>query len=175
MRKLLKPVVLVLFFLVTGTFAWRTFTGYTEKQKIIRARETLPAAGFTSLRGDQVNLHDFGNLKPIIIIYFHPECEHCRYEAAEIGQHAGDFDKCQLVMVTPDDSLLRIEAFCEQTHLWEIGNIEILTDKRNSFHEVFGKTAIPSVFIYNTKRKLVRYFTGETKTEAIINAIIQSK
>jgi peroxiredoxin len=175
MKRLLKPVVLVLFFLVTGLFTWRIYTGYAKKQKIARAREMLPAACFASLRGNQVNLHDFGNLKPVIIIYFHPECEHCRYEAAEIGQHACDFEKCQLVMVTSDDSLARIEAFCANNQLWEVGNIEILTDKQNRFQEVFGKTAIPSVFIYNTERKLVRFFMGETKTDAIINSIIQDQ
>lgn len=171
MRRLLKQVVLALFFLAIGMFTWHFFKGYAEKRRIIRARENLPDAVFTSLLEEQVNLHDFGNLKPIVIIYFHPECEHCRYEAAEIGQHAGDFEKCQLIMVTPDDSLPRIEAFCEQYQLGEVDNIEILTDKHNRFREVFGKTAIPSVFIYNSGGKLVRVFSGETKTEAIINSI----
>jgi peroxiredoxin len=171
MRKVLKPVVVALFFLIAGISIWRIFTGYTEKQKITGTREFLPAAGFASLQGDPVNLHDFGNLKPMVIIYFHPECEHCRYEAAEIGQNAADFGKCQLVMVTPDDSLPRIKAFCTENHLWEVDNIEILTDKKNHFPGFFGKTGIPSVFVYNTERKLIRFFRGETKIEAIINSI----
>lgn len=175
MRKYLKVTGFILFMLAAGSLIYLVISGYIKKKETADRIKTLPSAGFVSLEGDSVNLHDFDNKKPLVIIYFHPECEHCRYEAAEIGQHADDFEKCQLVMVTPDDSLQRIEAFCEQAQLWEVDNIEILTDERNCFYEVFGKTAIPSVFIYNTEHKLVRYFRGETKTEAIINSITQNQ
>jgi len=53
--------------------------------------QTLPNAKFVSLLSDSVMLADFDNNKTLVLVYFHPECEHCRYEAEEIGINAPEF------------------------------------------------------------------------------------
>lgn len=148
----------------------KIYKGYSSKKEAEQRIQVLPDASFHSLSGIPVNLNDFDKTRPLVIIYFHPECEHCQYEAQEIGQNTAAFNHCQMVMVTPDDSLQRVENFCSEYHLWELDNIEILLDTENRFQKVFGKAIIPSVYIYTTNRKLSKNFYGETKPEAIISA-----
>lgn len=156
--------------LLTGFMLQKVGKGYIERKDAETRIQTLPSVLFKSLSETPVNLHDFDQTTPLVIIYFHPECEHCRYEAQEIGQNAPAFHHFQLVMITPDDSLQRVEEFCSEYHLWELENLEILLDTENQFKKVFGNAVIPSVYIYATNRKLIKNFFGETKPEAIIHA-----
>jgi len=171
MKKLFKAILIAVISIIGGFLTYQTIKGYNEKKEAEKRIQTLPQAEFVSLTGKEVNLHDFDPEKPMVIIYFHPECDHCHYEAREIGQNAAAFRHCQVVMVTSDDSLKRVENFCAEYHLWELNNIEVLHDPNHRFKKVFGKAVVPSVYIYNSNRKLKRYFPGETKPEAIISEI----
>lgn len=171
MKKLLKTILIAVISIIGGFLTYHTVKGYNEKKEAERRIQTLPQAEFISLTGKEVNLHDFDPEKPMVIVYFHPECDHCHYEAQEIGQNAAAFKHCQVVMVTSDDSLKRIENFCAEYNLWELNNIEVLIDSNNRFKKIFGKALVPSVYIYDSARKLKRYFPGETKPEAIISEI----
>lgn len=168
MKIILKSTLVAVILVVGGFLTYQTILGFSEKREAEKRIQTLPQAEFVSLTGKEVNLHDFDPEKPMVIVYFHPECDHCHYEAQEIGQNAGAFNHCQVIFVTSDDSLKRIENFCAEYHLWELSNIEVLLDPNNQVKKVFGKAVVPSVYIYNSNRKLKRYFPGETKPEAII-------
>lgn len=171
MRKIAKYFVIALAVFVFGFLVVRITDEYSEKKEVEKRIQTLPAAEFVSLSGERVDLHDFDPKKHMVIVYFHPECDHCHYEAQEIGQNVNAFNNCQLVMVTSDDSLKRIENFCSEYHLWDIDNFDVLIDKENQFKKVFGKAVIPSVYIYDENQKLTKRFFGETKPEAIIMEI----
>ncbi|MBN1986333.1 MAG: redoxin domain-containing protein [Prolixibacteraceae bacterium] len=170
MRRIVKYLIIVIIGFTVGFLIVHIINRYGEKKEAETRIQSLPCVSFNSISGIPVNLHEFDQTKPLIIIYFHPECEHCRYEAREIGQNAPAFHHFQLVMVAPDDSLQRVEKFCSETHLWELENLEILLDTENQFKKVFGNAVIPSVYIYATNRKLIKIFFGETKPQAIINA-----
>ena len=173
MRKILKYSLIIALVLVLGYLIVKISAGYKNKKEAEARIQTLPDTEFFSLTGDLVNLQSFDKTKPMVIIYFHPECEHCLYEAKEIGLNATAFKNCQLIMITADDCIQRVEQFCAEYNLWEIDNVEILLDKENQFKKVFGKAVIPSVYIYDNNRKLKKQFLGETKTEAIIGEIVK--
>jgi peroxiredoxin len=168
MKIILKSTLVAVILVVGGFLTYQIIKGFNEKKEAERRIQNLPQAEFVSLTGEEVNLHDFDPGKPMVIVYFHPECDHCHYEAKEIGQNAAAFNHCQVVLVTSDDSLKRVENFYNEYHLWELTNIEVLLDPYNRFKKVFGKAVVPSVYIYNSNRKLKRQFLGETKPEAII-------
>lgn len=171
MKKYLKYILLVLFLLVLGWFTYSVFKDYNKKKEVESRIQTLPNAKFLSLNQQTINLMDFNEEMPLVLIYFHSECEYCQYEAQEIGQNAIAFENCQLVMITSDDSIPRVEDFCNKHHLWELENFEVLLDLDNQFKRTFGKAIIPSVYIYGADRKFKKYFLGETKPQAIISAI----
>ena len=171
MRKTIKYLLLVFLLLVGGFLIYQVVIGYVAKKEAETRIQTLPNVEFVSLTGDLVDLHSFDKTKPLVIIYFHPECEHCQYEAKEIGQNAKAFEHCQLVMITRDDSIQRVNDFISKYNLFEVDNIEILLDNKNQFKKTFGKALIPSVYIYDKSQKLKKQYLGETKQEAIISEI----
>lgn len=171
MRKAIKYLVIVTIGFIVVYLVVQVSSKYNEKKEVKIRIQTLPDVVFTSVLGDSISLHEFDSNRSLVLIYFHPECEHCQYEAKEIGLRADEFNNCQLVMVTPDDSLARIEKFCEEYQLWEIDNIEVLLDRESKFELTFGKAVLPSVYIYDKGQKLKKQFLGETKPEAIVAEI----
>lgn len=171
MRKIIKYLVIVTIGFVVAYLIAQVISKYNEKKEVEIRIQTLPDVTFTSVFGDSISLKDFDSTRSLILIYFHPECEHCQYEAKEIGLRADEFNDCQLVMITPDDSLVRIEKFCEQYHLQEVDNLEVLLDQKGKFEQTFGNAILPSVYIYDKDQKLKKQFLGETKPEAIIAEI----
>lgn len=171
MRSIIKYLVILILGFVVGYLIVHIINRYGEKKEAESRIQTLPDVAFNSLTGIPVNLQSFDQSKPLALVYFHPECEHCQYEAQEIGQNAATFSNCQLVMITHDDSLQRVKSFCETNNLWEVDNIEVLIDTGNQFKTVFGKAVIPSVYIYGTDRKLKKQYLGETRIDLILAAI----
>jgi peroxiredoxin len=100
------------------------------------------------------------------IFYFNADCEHCQYEAREISKNIKLFKSAQIVMVSTN-TLAQIKQFGKQYQL-NYPNITLLQDPKHEFSKWFGKSSIPSVYIYNSNHQLVREYQGETKIEAIV-------
>ncbi|MCY1722667.1 redoxin domain-containing protein [Prolixibacteraceae bacterium Z1-6] len=170
MRKIVKYAIILIIGFIFGYLLVNIIGGYSDKKEAEARIQTLPEVDFLSFYGDSVSLHSFDPTKPLLLVYFHPDCEHCQYEAQAISQTSHALNECQLVMVTADDSLQRVKRFCNTNQLWEVNNIEVLIDTENKFKPTFGKAVIPSIYIYEN-RKLTQQFLGETKIESILNAL----
>ena len=119
------------------------------------------------------NLKKLDNFKlntPSVFIAFHPECEHCQYEAKSLNERHNDLKKAQIIMFTSaKDSL--VQVFAHSFGLDTIDNIKVISDEKNEMRTAFGVKAIPTIFIYDAKRKLVKQYNGETKVDAVIKAL----
>lgn len=171
MRKFLKYLLLALLLIVCFWLVTRTYQSYQSKKEAAERVQTLQHVCFELLTGGTVCIDEFDSRKPTFIIYFHPECEHCQYEASEIGKQSEQFAKANMILITPDDSTKRVEAFAAKYHLWEVDNLVVLLDRNHQFLKSFGTAVFPSVFIYEADKKLLKIYKGEVKMEAIINCI----
>lgn len=171
MRKFLEYLLLALL-LVSGCWlGTRTYQRYQSKKEAMERVQTLQHACFESLTGGQICVDEFDARKPTVIIYFNPGCEHCQYEASEIGKQAEQFEKANMILISPDDSVKRVEAFATMYHLWEVDNLVVLLDRNQQFLKSFGTAVFPSVFIYGADKKLIKMYKGEVKIEAIIGSL----
>jgi thioredoxin-related protein len=104
---------------------------------------------------------------PSVFIAFHPECEHCQYEAKSINERHNDLENVNIVMFTvANDSMTK--AFSKQYGLDSLKNVQIIADTTKEMEKIFGVKTIPTVFIYSAKNQLVKRYDGETKIEAIL-------
>lgn len=173
MKQVIKRLLLLVLVSVITYGVYVVAASYIEKKEIEAAIQILPNGQFTSLNNEVVALHDYKGM-PVVIVYFHPECEHCHYEAQALRLNKDALLNTQLVMITHDDSLARVNQFVNQHQLYDLEFIDILLDKNDAFYNTFGTTTVPSVFIYDSKRQLQKKYLGETKPEAIIAALSQN-
>ena len=130
-------------------------------QKALTA--TMPVSN--SLKGLKENT-------PSVFIAFHPECEHCQYEAKSINERHNDLENVNIVMFTvANDSMTK--AFSKQYGLDSLKNVHVLAHTTREMERLFDVKTIPTVFIYNAQNQLVKRYNGETKIEAILKHVQQ--
>ena len=166
--KYLISIVLLATGIWLGRYNWKS---YQSKKEIGNLIQTVQHCCFESLAGREMCIDEFNPGQPTVIIYFHPECEHCQYEASEIGNSSDQFEKANMILITADDSIARIEDFAMRYHLWEVDNLTILLDRKKIFKNHFGTTIVPSIFIYGPDRKLLKMWKGEIQMKAVISTI----
>ena len=171
MKKFIKYLIGAIFITTACFLATRTYQSIKTKNEINEKIKTLQHCCFKTLNGGQTCVDEFDSKKTTVIIYFHPECEHCQYEDSEIGKQAEQFAKANMILITPDDSIKRVKAFAVKYRLEEVDNLTILLDRNSQFKNQFGTSIFPSVFIYGSDKKLLKVYKGEIKIEAIINSI----
>jgi len=171
MRILVKYLMLSILLTTAGWLVFCTINSYMTRKTVMEKIQTLQHCCFKSMRGGQICLDEFNPNQPTVILYFHPECEHCQYEAAEIGRQPKQFAVANLIMITPDDSLKRITAFADRFNLWQVDNLVVLFDRKGQFKFLFGTSVVPSIFIYDANKQLMKQFVGEVKMEVVLKMI----
>ncbi len=165
-RKIILINIIALF--VYGSIYMVYHIVKTRKQNQVTTvtKQTLPNFTFYNLDSIATSNNFITKNNPVCIFYFNADCEHCQYEAKEISKNIALFKDTQIVMVS-FNTIAEIKKFAQQYRL-NYPIITFLQDPKYEFHEWFGKTSVPAVFIYNAQHKLVKEYHGETKIEAIV-------
>jgi peroxiredoxin len=142
------------------------------KQKAITA--ILPTFNFQDSKGKVIDNNALQKSTPSVFIAFHPECEHCQYEAKSINERHNDLENVNVVMFTVAIDSLTM-AFSRQYGLDSLKNVHVLSDTTKAMEKLFDVNGIPTIVIYNAQNQLVKRFNGETKIEAIIKYTVGSK
>ncbi|MDR2563919.1 MAG: redoxin domain-containing protein [Prevotellaceae bacterium] len=106
------------------------------------------------------------------VIFFNPGCEHCEYEGRELAARRSEFAASNVLMVSsaPRDSIMN---YRRRHGFDDIPNFYTACDSAYASLAFFDVKGIPTVFIYDTERKLVKTFRGEVKIDALLPFVYQ--
>jgi thiol-disulfide isomerase/thioredoxin len=164
MRGALKIAMLLV---LCALMAWLVYRISVKTERINNTRnqrQTLPSAIFTELGGGTYTVgttrHD-----SLILVYFNPDCGHCRDFGTAVNQLANRFENHFFVWVSPSpDSLIGIY----QTELLpNLPNSILLRDTANAFYQAFGYQTVPSVLVYH-HRQLFAAYQGDVKPDLLL-------
>jgi hypothetical protein len=142
----------------------KTLTAQAQRSKIEAQSTQRPAKlPFAALAPFQYP----PNNQPSVIFFFHPDCEHCSYEARAIKKELAAFGEAQLIWVSTADTT-SVGQFAQDQKLAGLPNVHWMSDTARVFDEVFGPSSVPSVWIYNPKGQLTKHYKGETKPAALL-------
>ena len=99
--------------------------------------------------------------KPIIIIYFSPECNHCEKLMKELFKQPADFRKASIAMITylPVE---RVSKFVKDYNLSKYPNIYAGTEGTSFFVRNYYKiTDMPFAALYTKNGDLVKSYSKE--------------
>lgn len=165
MRKIILGVIIVVFVLV-ALFLISGIVNKIQKQKQISEKiARLPSFSFMTLTNEAFNSSEIRK-GPVLVIRFHPECEHCQYEISELLKSKIPSSGILVLMVSsanPDS----IRKLFSQFNLSDYPTIIPLVDTSYIFGDIFGSDIVPSNYIYDKELDLVKVFFGEVKTETI--------
>lgn len=123
-----------------------------------QAADKLPAFGMTMSNGRYFTAADIPKGRPVLLIYFAPDCDHCHTLMNAFFQRAPEFEKAEVIMVTfkPVSELTAFEQ-AYQTFLYS--NIKVGTEGNTAYLRMFYKLQnTPFTALYNREGKLVKSY-----------------
>ena len=171
MKKILAAGIIIVIMGLT-TFLLIGIAGKMQKNKIMKERiKSLPVFSFRTLN-DTIFRSDQLKEGPVLILFFHPECEHCQYQITTLfNNNVIPSGLCVLLISNAEKEGIR--KFMEENNLLQYPGLTALADETYSFRNYFGTEIVPAIFIYNKELKLVRYFQGEVRPETILKYLRQ--
>jgi len=151
----------LLIFLIGGTMI-RKVKADEAAEKI----RSLPDVVMTDIWGNVFRTDQITS-GPLLITFFHPECDHCRYEISSLLDSGLPDSQLALLLVSYADRA-EIQSFMHQLDIVEGSPLHILHDSDFKMSELFGADIMPSNFIYNDSLQLVKIFKGSTRPEAMM-------
>ena len=164
----MKQFLLLIVFIITALFATAqkdTSANSLSKFKAIPAFTvcTVPdSIAFTN--------KDLLKNKPLIIMFFSPDCEHCQKETKELLAYKEELKNIQILMVSPG-SYSMIKQFYQEYALSTMPNIKLGNDLNYALGSIYQLRTFPSMFIYDQSGKLAKAFVGNIGVPAILDAV----
>ena len=114
--------------------------------------------------------------KPVMFIYFGPDCPHCQHLMSEMEKNMEPFKDIQIVMITFTRTeypyLNMIRNFSRDYALPKYKNITMGTESPgDEVLKYYHVSTTPFIAIYNNKGKMIKYFDKPPKVEDLITAV----
>jgi len=123
---------------------------------------TLPAFNIMLLDSSTiVNTYNIPEGKPTLIMFFDPECKHCRMVTKTLLDKMDSLNDIRFYMITSVHDFNKIRTFYDEFHLADYKNIEVIgRDYEFFFVTYYGIKYVPDLVLYDGHKKLVKYFEG---------------
>jgi thiol-disulfide isomerase/thioredoxin len=109
--------------------------------------------------------------KPVVLIYFDPDCDHCQKLMKELFQKIDAFKKAEIVMVTykPVEELA---AFEKMHNIQKYSNIIVGTEGMGFYlRNYYGLMTMPFTALYDKKGNLNYSYRKETSVDDLANRL----
>lgn len=128
----------------------------------------LPPLRVITLNGKVITNRDVRNHANLLMMLFNPVCEHCQYETELLEQNIKLFNKSKLLMVTAANMKTELSSFERNSHTGNYMNtILIGLDSNGTIDKTFLYNSLPQINIYNSKRRLIKVFSGDTPIDSL--------
>ena len=128
---------------------------------------TLPA--FNIMLLDSVTIFNTFNIpegRPIVIMFFDPDCKHCREEIKRLVAGMDSLKNIRFYLVTSVHDYGRLRAFYDEYHLGDFKNIDAVgRDYEYFFITYYGVKFVPDLVLYDGQKNLVKFFEGHATVD----------
>lgn len=109
---------------------------------------------------------DLKKKRPVIIIVFSPDCEHCKHFTKELLANYHSVKKAQIIMASALNYDI-IKKFYTENKIADYPHIIMGRDGTAFFSTFFKVRSFPAVFVYNKKGKFIKRFDGSVTVDKI--------
>jgi thiol-disulfide isomerase/thioredoxin len=161
---MVKQLLLYTLFLVmaTGVFAQSD----SLKAPYLRFPVIPP---FTLLKIDSSKLtrDDLKKNKKTMIMYFSPDCDHCKHQTDSLLASINKFQDVQILMATYQP-FEEMQSFYKDYKIASYSNIKMGRDSQFFFPPFYKIANLPFMILYNNKGKLLTTFEGTTPISKLL-------
>ncbi len=135
-------------------------------------KDSLHIPEFTVLQTDSsyTNNKKIPADKPVVIIYFSPECGHCQITADEFSKKMADMKDIFFVWVSYYP-LPEIKEFAKKFNLQQFNNIIIGRDENYTIPSYYRVKFTPFMAVYNKEHHLIQTYQQGTDADKLISLL----
>jgi thiol-disulfide isomerase/thioredoxin len=135
-------------------------------------KDSLHIPAFTVLQTDSSFTNDkkIPRDKPVVIVYFSPECGHCQLTAQEFGEKMKAMRNIFFVWVSYYP-LPEIKEFAKKFNLQQFTNIIIGRDPNYTIPSYYRVKFTPFMAVYNKEHHLLQTYQQGTEADTLINLL----
>jgi thiol-disulfide isomerase/thioredoxin len=101
----------------------------------------------------------FKKNKPVFLILFSPDCDHCKHETEDIIRNIDKLKDVHIVMAT-SQPFEKMKEFYKTYKLDKYKNITVGRDRQYMLITYFDISSLPMIAIYDKKHKLIKRHEG---------------
>ena len=167
----MKNLFIALFLIITIPAIGYNQTNYDTLPPYLKTKEipNFNVLECNSTKGDSVwiNNKSLPANRPIVFVYFSPECSHCEYETEEIKKYMDSLSNAFFIFVSYHP-LEKIKEFYDKYGLAKYPNIRVGRDLKYFIPSFFRVEFTPFVGVYNKNQSFVKaYKSGADMNELI--------
>ena len=133
--------------------------------------QTIPPFKMKLSNGTVFSASNLAKNKPVIIIYFAPDCEHCQVLMNQLFKKINEFKSAQIVMVT-FKPINEVKQFEKHYNTAAYKNIKVgIEDPIFYFRYYFKLENTPFTALYDKSRKLVYSWQKETPVSDLLGRL----
>ena len=118
----------------------------------------------TYLTKDDIKKH-----RRTLVMFFSPDCDHCKHQTESILGDFSDFKDVEIVMATYQP-FSEMKEFYAHYHLSDHPNIKIGRDEKFFLAPFYKIRNLPYLALYDKKGNLITTFEGTQKVETLVKA-----
>jgi thiol-disulfide isomerase/thioredoxin len=109
-----------------------------------------------------------------IIMFFSPDCPHCKEQTERILEDFKDFKDMEIVMATYQP-FSELKEFNEHYHLADHPNIMVGRDEHFTLPPFYKIKNMPYIALYDKKGNLITTFEGTQKVDTLLQAFKEGR
>lgn len=133
--------------------------------------QTIPSFKITLSNNKIFNAADLQKDKPLVLIYFDPDCDHCQKLMTELFKKIKSFEKAQIMFVT-FKPLAEVIAFEKKYHTRQYTNMKVGTEGTLFYLRNYYKLIkMPFTALYDKKGNYNYSYRDETPVDDLITRL----
>jgi peroxiredoxin len=157
-----------LFFLAV-IIIYQTVFAQQDTTPLFRRFPSVPPISLLKTDSALITKDKLKKNRPVIIMYFSPDCHHCQRQVEEMIARMDDLKKIQIILATyqPMEDLL---AFQNRYKLYQYPNISAGRDTKYFIQPFYKIKSLPYQALYDKKGNLVTVFEGNVSVDKLLEA-----
>jgi thioredoxin-related protein len=127
---------------------------------------------FRLLEVDSVHFITNSDLKKnhkVLIMFFSPECDHCKHQMRDILADINKFKDIEILMAT-FQPFEEMKSFYNYYRIQDHSNILMGRDEKYMFPPFYRMQSLPFLALYDKKGQFIKRFEGNQKADSILFA-----
>ncbi len=141
---------------------------FGTQKEILPIGSALPQLKYVSQKeSGYISIND----KPLMIMYFKPDCPYCEYELEIMNKRINELKTADIYLITTDKSFLSDSLYYDYKNLINKGHVRLGFVAEEEYKDKLGIRATPTFYFFNQQGKLIDKIIGETKFDRLTESI----